>query len=261
MSTRILHTVPIVALMLLGCDSSSQTGTDTDTGTGIDTAGTDNQLFLAGLFCQESESSTAQIDNGTASIPELDVNCANDADPALPGPGVANSGDGSFAINDGETAVTAATVDENRDENPLELVLYLHDGNTRSATTSDSAETDQGTMSATRIDWGLYGATLTFGATLFQANSSSFTGGSFEVLTPGTATPTDSNTANFVFFAQDSNANGTLDRNEELNSVVSGIINVSGESPNWSIDLNVTLEDGTELLGAYNGAFYQLPTL
>lgn len=261
MLLKILCATPLVAALLLGCTSDNPS-TQTEVGNSVDRA------FLAALSCGISSSSVTPADAvqtamDSETTTQQQVSCSEEADTALTGPGIGNTGTGSLNFRGNETALSAATTDEDNYNNVSDLILFLHDGNTRSLRQSGSSETQTDLESRTRIDWGLYDATIAFSASLTQINTATFTGGSFDVRAPSTDgqtnIPTDTNTANFATLIRDINGNGVADAETETEWAASGNINVSGESPNWSVTLEVTLEDGTSVTGVYVGSFLELP--
>lgn len=260
---KTLCTTPLVAALLLGC-SSDNPSTQTELGSSVD------QAFLAALSCESSSSSvtpadTVQAPMDSETTTEPPVSCSDDVDTALTGPGIGNTGTGSLNFRGNEIALSAATTDQDNYNNISDLTLFLHDGNTRSFRQSGSSETATDSESRTRVDWGLYDATIAFSVFITQINTATFTGGSFDVRAPSTDgqtdVPTDANIANFAALIRDINGNGVADTETETEWAASGNVNISGESPNWSVTLDVTLEDGTTVTGVYVGSFHELPVL
>jgi len=260
MATKYFYIAPLTATLLLGC-SSSGTTPQAESGSSTD------QAFLTGNSCETGLATVNVSDQAppAATTAEQQLSCFEDADTALSGPGVGNTGTGSLNYSGNVKNISAATIDEENYNNQSDVTLLLHDGNTRSLKQSGSNETEYGSETITRIDWGLYNATIAFAAILTQINADTFTGGSFDVIAT-TANgsidiPTDTNTAYIVALIRDKNGNGVSDTETEVDFAVSGNINVTGESNNWSVTLDVTLEDGTAVTGVYDGSFHRLPVL
>lgn len=204
-----------------------------------------------------------QIESQTNPETSADVDCVSELDRNLPGPGVGQTGAGSLTYSNREIMLTAATADYAQStelDSGVSVLLLLHDGETRSLTVSASVETENETESSTRTDWGIYNASTAFSVNLTQINTEVFTGGTFNV-TPlsDSSSPENANTATWVYLFLDRNSDLTISEESEVGNIVSGNINVTGESPNWSVTFDVTLEDGMSLTGAYNGAFHNLP--
>jgi len=196
--------------------------------------------------------------------PGVEVDCNSEDDKALPGPGVGETGTGSLTYNNSETALTAAAIHFEVIDGfqELESTLILHDGDTRFSRVSGSNESNEfSPQTTTRITMGVYNATIAFSATLIQTNTDVLTAGSFEVIAPDESTEAGAtNIALLSFLAQDKNSDGTINEEEsEAVSAISGNINVSGVSPDWSVTLDVTLEDGSTLIGVYNGSLHVIP--
>lgn len=60
-----------------------------------------------------------------------------------------------------------------------------------------------------------------------------------------------------VFF--DRNNSVALDAADEIAQIVAGHISVSGDKPNWSIAIDVVLDNGESISGYYSGDYIEIP--
>ncbi len=279
----------IAALALTGCssnDDDSETGTESTSTGGANSDGAD-QFFFGGTICSntaedtfpttggstdtteqttsgaDSTSTDTQTETDTESASDVEVDCSAELNRNLPGPGVANTGEGSLSYDENNITLSAATTDYDENDNfndTVSFVLILHDGETRSSVLSATSEGLNEIVTETRVDWGVYNASIGFMIELNQANAASFTGGSFDIFAldeePSQIT---FNYASFSFLLEDKDGNSFISDISEMVPVVSGNINVTGAQPDWSVILDATLEDGRTITGAYNGSFYALP--
>ncbi len=301
MQTKSLNTVFfIVALALIGCtsnDDDAETSTESvstggassasNTGDGDGDGG--DEFFFGGTICINSgggtfattggstdttEQTTAGADNtstdtntetdaNTETGSDIEVDCSAELDRNLPGPGVANTGEGSLSFDENNITLSAATTDYDENDNfndTVSFVLILHDGETRSSVLSATSEGLNEIVTETRVDYGVYNASTGFMIELNQANAASFTGGSFDIFALGEEpSQITFNYATFSFLLEDKDGNSFISDISEMVPVVSGNINVTGAQPDWSVILDATLEDGRTITGAYNGSFYALP--
>lgn len=282
MHARLLTVAIISAALLLGCSNDDTTSDPISSDSGAEMDDSADQFFVGGISCSNSASSTipdgvdagtddtgsdsspaSQVDNQVTADPVVDIDCLAELDTALPGPGVGKTGTGSLTHDGNETALSAATIDydaQNNFDNTTFLTLTLHDGDTRSSIASNTVEGLNETATITRVDWGIYNATIAFTVELNQVNADAFTGGSFEIRSAEEFSQQDnSNYAILGFLLLDKNSDATITPESEFISAISGNVNVSGESPDWAVTLDVTLEDETALTGVYNGSFHSLP--
>lgn len=276
-SIKILFITILSTVFLTGC-SSKDSSSSANLSSSINSNNPADQHFFSITFCNISsdisinaagdanpDSSVAlQADAQSMTNPGVEVDCESEDDKALPGPGAGETGTGSLTYSNSETALTAAAIhfEPIGGLQELESTLILHDGDTRFSRVSGSNESNEfGPQTTTRITMGVYNATIAFGATLIQTNTDVLTAGSFEVIAPDESTEAGAtNIALLSFLAQDKNSDGTISEEEsEVVSSISGNINVSGVSPDWSVTLDVTLEDGTTLTGVYNGSLHVIP--
>ena len=267
MDSRLLCFAPMLATLLVGCSGNSSGVSEEDPEQSGSQAG---KVFFAGLSCSGSSTAITSA-SGTPTDSGIDspvviqsgseiVDCSADVVPDLTEPGVANTGEGSLT-NDFLTAnISSAAIDIEIYNQTAEVGLFLHDGNTRSSKASSTTETENGTSTLSRVDWGIYDASIALAIVLYQANTEEFTGGSFEIIVDYDLSPSNLNYSDFATLIRDGNGDGVIDDpTADGKRAVSGNINVTGESPNWSVTFDITLDDGSTLTGDYNGDFHQLP--
>ena len=248
------YSLCVAGILLVGCSSGDDAGVASDRD--------ENVYFTGGVSCSvsstsstDSTSTTGTVENSTA------VDCSADQNTSLPGPGVASTGSGSLLLADQELPITGAIIsiayrDNNNDF--MNVDFTLHDGNVRTRLQQSS----NGNDSTSRLDWGIYGASFVLSTELQQQGSPMFTGGSFEVvLSEDGVSPAAQNHALEPLLFIDKRSDGMITGVDEIAKVVSGNINITGNAPDWSVIVDVTLEDGTQLGGNYAGSLYELPDL
>jgi len=268
MRSSLYPTLTLSIVLLTGCSSDSNIDQPTET----DQA---DVFFFGGVSCSNSITDVAPIGpvgptgvDGThidsAKLERMDedlsieVNCDANVDMNIPGPGFGLNGSGSLTRDGIETTISAATADIFDDEfttnadSFLDAILILHDGDARAVFASQTVNTENGTV---------YNASFAFFISLSQYNTSTFTGGSFEVIAPDIDPgPNASNFVDFAAYLSDTNGNGLADLPDEMDTITGGNLNITGEAPNWSVTLDMSLESGSSVSGVYNGSFYDLAT-
>lgn len=252
MRVKILLTGVAGVFLLSACGGSTENTTPA--------SGTGNQYFTGGVSCGVSGDTSTNTETVTGTGDLLDaVDCSADLDTSLPGPGIAATGSGSLIVTGDVRPISAAMIDisyRNTIQDFIEVDFQLHDGNIRSLVQQSS----DGSDTTTRVDWGIYDATILLSMEIRQAGSASFTGGSFDVVrfVDGEA-PEQENYAFEPALFIDKRSDGILTASDEILQVASGNVNITGTEPDWSVTVDLTLEDGTSVTGAYAGTFYQLP--
>ena len=241
MSHRV--SIGLVVLIIGGCGSSSDTSSTPDA----------DVLTISGSGCSISSTS---IDTSTL-VTETDTmnlglaECPEDLDGDIPGPGSSNTGAGSLTSDGWELSVNTAIYELLFTGNSRSTSqLILHDGEYRSL----SRAVTNGTDTATRVDWGIYNATVLLDMELVQNGEEGFTGGSFEFMSDNPDTGTNNLSDVILFIDRDGDKKPSA--TEEVSEVISGNVNVSGVATAWMVTLDLTLEDGSTLTGNYSGSFH-----
>jgi len=280
MNTIITSATALVTTLLIGC-SSDRTSTsaptdqyftgsvscsefsDTNATQPIDTTAGDTDSNTPSDTLSSDTSNNEQTNGQVGTTPGAELDCESEIQKNLPGPGVGQTGSGSLTINNKQTTLSAAyiTIDQlGNDTNVIESVLVLHNGELRSSQTSSTNETATSTTTTVRVAVGIYNASIALPMHLSESNADMFAGGSYEILPPNDATgPTGAKVVELAVLAQDINGNATIDTDSETIRAISGNVNVSGTSPDWTITIDATLGDGSSLTGVYNGAIHTLP--
>lgn len=243
----IKHTISygVGVLLVCGCGSSETSGTQQS-----------DALTTFGSGCSTSSNSVAistPITETQTIASTLEVECPGDLDTPIPGPGVSNTGSGAL-VNAGRTwPVNTANYDllfSSNAESATQLIL--HDGEYRSRVRSVT----NGTDTAIGVEWGIYNASVLIDMELVQIGQESLTGGSFEVEADTFVAATNRVSDIIVFTDKDGDSKPSAI--DEVFEVLSGNVNVSGVAPDWTVTLDLTLEDGSTMTGNYTGSFYSV---
>ena len=240
----------LASLLLCGCSSEEST-TNNDNNT--------NVLTTSGASCETSSSSNTNTSTNNQSTASSDAICQADLEGPIPGPGISNTGTGTLLIDGISLPVKTMIFESIFTSNTESIVeLTLHDGEYRSLVRTAI----NGTSTTTRTDYGTYNASVYLSMELVQAGTDGLTGGSFEVFGNDNSSVSDApaNRAPDVFFFQDKNGDKKPTSTDEVSEGMTGNINISGTAPNWTITLDLTLENGSILTGNYSGEFYTAGT-
>jgi len=190
-------------------------------------------------------------------VVEGDFECEDETSPvpqSITSPPV---GSGSISYLSKSIAVSSAIVDE---ESTSEILLVLHDGETRVASRSFSGLGNGEPVEKYESSWGVYDGSLLVALGLASASTTSFEVGTFEFSTNPDIVPTsglNELTSGGVIY--DSNENGEIEKNEEESTITGGTVTITGIKPNWSVSIDLILKNGQSVVGQFDGDYYVLP--
>lgn len=239
--------------------------------------------LISGGSCSEhvlpAQQNDASLNQTTTNLlasdqPQANKSSANDffecgeilPDTTINVPGLLSTGNGSISLGQSPVTLTTAALEvfpASAFERHSGIRLYLHDGEFRIAEQRLSLQNDTNdTIVRHRVAWGIYNGSTVLSVELASATQHRFTGGMFEFVDTRNPNAQENISMNLllqglVFF--DRNNSGALDAADEIAQIVAGHISVSGDKPNWSIAIDVILDNGESISGYYSGDYIEIP--
>lgn len=244
-------------LFISACSSSDQSTTVEPSVDGVLISG--GSCSEIDLFLEENGPSL-DLDSSTEffvcdGVPNTNINAE----------GLSGTGDGVIRLMALDIPIETAAVEvfpETAFANHKGIQLYLHDGELRIEErryqSSDSAEM----LSRHKIDWGIYNGSFVLSVELGSASVGNFESGVFEYVgieDPDSMNHVGMNTIFYGTIFYDNNRSGTIDATDEIVQVIGGNISIVGNRPNWSISIDVQLDNGENMSGYFNGDYIDIP--
>ncbi len=270
---RIRRVAPLVVLLLcVGCSGDADTASVREDDPRPVQGADPDRYLIGGATCEIGEEAEliGMVDESgnlvpvepgqteTAPIEEDEVDCYAFPSTDLTGPGTASLGDGFLTYADRSIPVdNMVSVDQNlaRVDVTSHTLLHfvIHDGETRVASTSNSA-------GSRRLDYGAYGGNVVVTGDLYAADGGALDGRTFRFGTieyGETTTVPDGDVLADGVFVFDADGDGMTEEGEFF-VIADGQVTWTGTAPAVTLDMNLVLDDGSALTGHYEGDVLEL---